>query len=492
MEVWSGTVAGTAAPSQGFSLIDPLSTGHCDIPKDAKLSLRSFVNPALVPYYARTGPALECHISESELAEWWKARLLCSICWDDDADELDESQPVQQCPTGLLLAVETRAAPNGCRNNVTDILIYGVLSLHSLKPNRPPTPPPSSSPSFRDLDPGNGNIISAPERELRIYAVTLCSALIEKAESLPSRPLSPEPASLNDTDHEPFAEFLPELRSPSPKRKRMANLFEAATEYHKKVRRKGGEAVAQLMSGSSSSSQFSSNPSFTRIKKEPDLNTIDAPGNTHRPRTLSISRITRVPKQPSPAPAAHTRAVNAGPRPLSVSSRRSTPAPPLKEQQQQEPQLSSSQKSMSSASPSEIIATNKALLTRTILTCMRLYGYHRNSRTGATSQLKRTPTVPDPDIDSPVIPTVTMESQSRPHSRPSTATTVSAVAAVPETDEDEDFKAMYHATYRAASFALRRYLKDAPGAGGDFVPVLERGKATDLVDNVLKLFCEAV
>ncbi|KAK2742985.1 hypothetical protein FQN55_007615 [Onygenales sp. PD_40] len=501
MEIWSGSITGISGLSQskGISLISPSPNGQCDLPKDAKLSIRSFVNPALVPYYARTGPALEVHIRDIESVEWWRSRLLSSIL--DDSDELDEPQPLQ-CPTGLLLAVE--ASPNGSRN-VTDILVYGVLSL-PMDSKRPPTPPPSSSPSFPYPEPDRET--TSPQRELRLYAVTLCSTLITKAQSLPSPPPSPTPASL--AEQEPFAEFLPDLHSPSPKRKRMASLFEAATEYHKKVRRKGGEAVAQLMARSSSSSASRlGNASFTKIKKEPDTG-VDML-KAHKPRTLSISRLTgAMARQPSPGPLAHIRGSNtARPRTSSMSnSRRSTPVPSIKDpalaQTGGRPMSSSQQNT--ATSPSEIIATNKALLIRTILTCMRLYGYHRTTKS-TTNPSKRG--VADPELDPPVVLGPMAESQPLSNSRPSTATTLLAQSTPPDSDEDEDFKAMYHATYRAASFALRRYLKDVPPCAGASlpvvdedaqsavsdsvlvsVPVLEKEKATDLVDGLLKLFCE--
>ncbi|KLJ07793.1 hypothetical protein EMPG_16736 [Blastomyces silverae] len=568
MEVWSGPVTGAGDLSHGKGislLVDPTLISHCALQKDARLSLRSFVNPTLIPYYARIGPALEVHIKDFKSIEWWKCRLLSGVGdEDEDADDrFDDSLPIQ-CPTGVLLAVETPqrrgSTTNTPNNDVTDILVYGVLGLPSLRSKRPPTPPPSSSPTFPDptLGDSNDNEGSAPERELRIHAVTLCSGLIAMAEALPSPPLSPDPGSLadnnddndnyhgNDYDNETYAEFLPEQRSPCPKRKRMASIFDAATEYHKKVRRKGGEAVAQLMSRSlsvmSSSGHQLSNSAITKIKKEPlDISSLDKGNNinnnsnssTHKPRMLSISRITKAPKQSSSAAplSAHVRdsSTNTGARPrtASVSSWRSTPGPFAPQQQQQQDRQIPPPPRLVYASPSETISANKALLTRTILTCMRLYGFHRNSRTNnpaaTSSQSKRAPLPESADVDSPVVlPTKTTmptqmpthaqtEKSSQSHSRPSTATTIPA-AASPDADEDEDFKAMYHATYRAASFALRRYLKDVTNVststgssvvaganglnntsseiGGIGVPVLERGKATDLVDGVLRLFCE--
>ncbi|OJD17540.1 hypothetical protein AJ78_02353 [Emergomyces pasteurianus Ep9510] len=544
METWSGLVTGTGDPSHGtsISLVDPSLTGQCTLPRDVKLTLRSFVNPTLVPYYARIGPALEVHIKDFESAEWWKSRLLNNVYDQDVGDNPNDSLPIQ-CPTGVLLTVEEpllRGATNGSGNKPTDILIYGMLSLPSLHSKRLPTPPPSSSPAFPELNQGNWNdneTSSLPERELRIYAVALCSALITKAEALPSPPLSPEPGSLvkndNDDDYnngnESFAEFLQDQLPPCPKRKRMANIFDAATEYHKNVRRKGGQAVSQLMSRSSSSlADQLSNSAITKAKKEPlDISSFDKGSSinnnrsTHKPRALSISKISRAPKQSSPATplSAHVRNFNASvgtrPRTSSVSSLRSTPVPCLP-QQQLDTQITPPQ--LTSTSPSEIIAANKALVTRTILTCMRLYGFHRNSRVGnpavAASQPKRAPlletdfdstiitpttpslaTIAEPLLRAPTPKSTQLQTQTKTNSRPSTANTM-PTAALPETDEDDDFKAMYHATYRAASFALRRYLRDTIiGSSGEVeegggVPVLEKEKATDLVDGILKLFCE--
>ncbi|EER40365.1 conserved hypothetical protein [Histoplasma capsulatum H143] len=430
MEVWSGPITGVGDISQvkGISLlVEPPLTGQCPLRKDAQLSLRAFVNPSLIPYYARLGPALKVCIKDFEMIEWWICRLLKGV-YDEHEDKdglLDGSLPIQ-CPTGMLLAVEE---PQRC------------------------------------------------------------------------------PSAATDGQH-----------------------FDAATEYHKKVRRKGGEAVAQLMSRRLSTvaavaAHQLPNSANMKIKKESsDIssyndNNISSKVIAHKPRTLSISRIMKVPKQPSPAtPRNSTSNIGARPRTANVSSRTSTPAT-LPPQQQQQQDTQKSQPQLTSASPTEIIATNKALLTRTILTCMRLYGFHRNSRTSnpvpATGQSKRSSQAATADADSLVVPPtkpamIPKESQS--HSRPSTAIFIPA-AVSPEIDDDDDFKAMYHATYRAASFALRRYLKDVPKgstatgnsvvAGEDglikashevtaaSVPILEREKATDLVDGLLRLFCEA-
>jgi hypothetical protein len=67
-----------------------------------------------------------------------------------------------------------------------------------------------------------------------------------------------------------------------------------------------------------------------------------------------------------------------------------------------------------------------------------------------------------------------------------------ALQPLSNTDEDE-FKAIYHATYRASTFALRKYLKEpAMTADGSrsIPPALEKAKAMTYIDGFLKLFCE--
>ncbi|PGH03061.1 hypothetical protein AJ80_08756 [Polytolypa hystricis UAMH7299] len=537
MEVWSGSIAlnSTCQSSlNGISLIDPSCSRHgqSELPKDAKLAVATRVNPALVPYYVRTGPTLEVHTSDYDTAEWLKERILCDGLWQEDADDCSELATTQ-CPVGLLLTVEDSRRDSTNANgpssrSVTEILVYGILSSPSLLSSpptkRPPTPPISSAPNSvtRDAEPH-----AQPEKELRLYAAPICTALITRAHNLPSPPRSPEPAdnTLPAIDQEPFAEFLPDIRSPSPKRKRMASLFDAAAEYHRRVRRNGGAAVAQLMAGSrpsssSSSSQLARSVSYPKVKKENDaeqtafnlsINSLSdsqssimntGSVNKHKPRTLSISRLRRVPSLQSPlTTAAQTptsRPNTPRSRALSVSSRRSTPVPLLREASSLASQVpldqsfaSSTTQDVVARSQSDIIATNKALLTRTILTCMRFYGFHRNSSKAGNSSSSSAP-----QARGNINPHA-------PETEPTETGTPVPVSTSPDADDDEEeFKAMYHATYRASSFALRRYFKgpvaDAMIASletglsspQDLGMVLEREKAMDVVDSVLKLFCE--
>lgn len=114
--------------------------------------------------------------------------------------------------------------------------------------------------------------------------------------------------------------------------------------------------------------------------------------------------------------------------------------------------------------PDIVVAENKNLITRTILTCMRLYGFHRANMRPALVGKPPGSALAEPEAD-----------------------VLGTTPAPGSTADDEEFKAMYHATYKAAAFALRRYLKQAPGLAPS---VLEREKAMTCIDELLRLFCE--
>lgn len=341
-----------------------------------------------------------------------------------------------QCPVGLLVAVDGPRRPvSGV--TMSDLLIYGVLSCTPAF-ERPPTLPVSSSS-------GNYDHIPSVKRELRIYAAPLAASLISKAQSLPSPPLSPTDTPNEDVQ---FAEFLPDFRSPSPKRKRVATLFESAAQHHRRVRQKGGEAVSQMMAGSQQSI-----PGIKRESEEPS-------GVGRAQRSKSVSGNINPGRQLDLRPGVS--------RPNSARGlhglRKSTPSAFLE---------STSGQRISSPHPPErdgsalqknadaIITENKNIITRTILTCMRLYGFNR-PRAGKHGAA---------DLDGQF-----EKDSGTPAPEGSMAASV----------EEDEFKSMYHATYRASTFALRKYLKES----SDRTPPLDKGKAMGYIDEFLRLFCE--
>ncbi|KAI9040928.1 uncharacterized protein KD926_007602 [Aspergillus affinis] len=469
MNVWSGALAlDSESQLQGLQLIDRSSSWQSDLSRDCTLGFRCFVNPALIPLYARVGPNLELHTTHLPTLQWLKGKLLGGV-WLDEED-LDKFQTIQ-CPVGFLVSI------SNCKTSAsttTDLLVHGVLSS-ATSFGRPPTPPTSSSP-------GSGELAGPTIRqELRIYATPLSASLISKAQCLPS----PDQTGALAGDGR-SAEFLPDIRSPSPKRKRVATLFETVAQHHRRVRQKGGEAVSQLMahSLSQSSQQQKQRQTGTRGVKEeseePNLLALDR-NASQRSRSLSVGTnlLSGKPLESRAEP----------PRPSSNRSharefalRRNTPIPfvesIVKGKREPSPALLSfegKQEPLSTPKDVEgIIMDNKNTITRTILTCMRLYGYNRTtSRSGGSSKPATGTNTPDEDSR------LTMDG-------------IPLSTSASGTDEDE-FKAMYHATYRASTFALRKYLKEPPADGDPskvLPPLLDKGKAMNYIDEFLRLFCE--
>ncbi|KAJ5806080.1 uncharacterized protein N7503_003682 [Penicillium pulvis] len=472
MNLWSGPIElGPGHQLEGIRLVDPTSHWQCDISKNTKLGLRSFVNPALIPLHARAGPNLELHTTNTQTSQWLQRKLSGAIWLTED--ELDLHQSLQ-CPVGLLVSVDgTSSKRTGVATS--DLLIYGVLS-NATSCTRPPTPPHSSP---NDTN-GRVNASAGKPYQLRIYAAPLSMLQLTQAQAFPS----PPPSSDGDRVPTP-AEFLPDISSPSPKRKRVATLFEVAAQHHRRVRQKGGEAVSQLMAPSRPLSS-SQNLQLLRVKREPEDETPSLPtlDRLVNGRSRSVSIGANMQRPGSTRSARATPGISADPQ-----KRAPTPNPFLDSKsrrvsQQMQPQslppVSAEDKIPSvpaspPKNPESIIAENKNLITRTILTCMRLYGFHRSNTRPSVGKSASGAIDPEPETSNVI-----------PAAEGLRAETPAPGASV----DDDEFKNMYHATYKAAAFALRKYLKDSAFSGGNAPLLLEKGKAMTCIDDILRLFCE--
>ncbi|CEL01622.1 hypothetical protein ASPCAL01202 [Aspergillus calidoustus] len=467
MDIWSGAISLDAQTQlTDLQFIDRTTSGQLDILRHSTLAFRNFVNPALIPLYARVGPNLELHTNDPRTSRWLKHKLLANI-WLEDED-LDRFQTIQ-CPVGFLVSLDGAIRPRSTGPTATDLLVYGILSTTTLY-ERPPTPPVSSSPALEDP------LYSIARQELRIYATPISGTLIARAAALPCQDDAGALAG-----HEQFAHFLPDLHSPSPKRKRVASLFESVAQHHKRVRHKGGEAVSQLMAQSlSQSPQQLQNLKVKRESEEPSLPILSKVAS-HQSRSLLISSNLN-PNKILDARTEHPRPSSNRGHAREFASKKCTPAPArLMETSTQggsvfSPAPLSSEGHEASTKPKDadtILSDNKNTITRTILTCMRLYGYNRSTRPLSSHNPPS-----HTDVDTPGGEVKEGDN--------------AALHSSSNTDEDE-FKAMYHATYRASTFALRKYLKEpAMSADGSrsIPPALEKAKAMTYIDGFLKLFCE--
>ncbi|KAJ5375451.1 hypothetical protein N7517_007457 [Penicillium concentricum] len=474
MNVWTGSIPlSLDSKLEGIRLVDPNSYWQSELSKESRLNLRSFVNPALIPLHARAGPNLELHTSHAGTSKWLQRKLTGALWLSEEDSTLQQSL---QCPVGLLVSVEGNTKSGNA--TPTSLLVYGVLSS-AASCTRPPTPPHSSPSEI----PGHRNTPQRAPYELRIYAAPLSTSRLTQAQAYPSPPPSnPDQPITNPR----CAEFLPDISSPSPKRKRVATLFEVAAQHHRRVRQRGGEAVSQLMAPSRPLSS-SQNLQTLRIKREPEE---DGPSLlsldrivSHRSRSVSIGAGLH---RPGSMRGRATPALNVDPQ-----KRAPTPNPFLDSGLRRGPQMSQGQGPSSlsfseekpvstpgspAKDPDAVIAENKNLITRTILTCMRLYGFHRATPNMRSASMSKPPggagAEPEPDVSG-----MTPAPEALRAETPAPGTT----------SDDDEFKAMYHATYKAAAFALRRFLKQTPGLAPS---VLEKEKAMTCIDELLRLFCE--
>lgn len=330
------------------------------------------------------------------------------------------------------------------RPRITELLIYG---------------------SVVDVGEGGGAVTtpwtgSMPVREVRVRALPLSSDLLWGRDGRgDSRcgvaPLSP--ASDGSGTGSPAAYFLPPFAGPpvastsARKRQRVVNLLDDAALRHKKVKRKGGVALAEAMGGidgrltlnqERSSSHGSMPRTVAKIEKEDTQSPFIEDSQYRRPSLES--RHSRSPSASSLQTTRHGR----------PPSRKG----PLAECKRSSLSRVDSIMTASDGSPvpeqeKTIEQRNKDALSRIIMAGMRLYGLQQKKKA----------------------------SKSRAASEvPSQAATLDVVAKGPAEVELDEYKLVYHQTLKGAAFALRRDIATA---------LLPPAVMREVADKLLAIFC---
>ena len=298
-----------------------------------------------------------------------------------------------QSPIGILVQV---LGDNiiGQSPKTTELLFYGTIAA----PTKGGLPtPPSSSPDL--LHAGMGDL-----PELRVHALPLSSDLLYRT-SLSA--VSPLPSA----KHDPHFIQSPIVSGPttteSPKRKR--DIFDEATQLQKKVRRKGGEGVA-----AAAGKAYDSQPAYTN-RRSLSIDTKITPLLDAKPHSAN-SILTR----PSSRQLSRSPSISSDVRPLSRKG--------LSDGHTKRSNLS--QVATASSQPEEptIESRNREALSRVVMTAMRMYG---------------------------------MEQRKKPKSRQGSAAPgmdvskqLSAEQAAEGVAKDEEYKLIYHQTFKGAILAL--------------------------------------
>ncbi|MCJ1259215.1 hypothetical protein MMC24_007051 [Lignoscripta atroalba] len=419
----------------------PLDPSQFCIGHGVSLHFLSCVDPARIPLYLSAGPSLEVYTGKEATEDWLSSIFLDAFSLTDkasvDADHPEAQRRSQypQSDVGILMKVEGECKAYHTGPRITEFLIYATISQDFRAKPRLPTPPRSSSPDSCGIVPLNGTTCHG-----MVYALPLSSELCYHASQYHG-PLSP---TSEDIDHKhpqflglPWNHPTSEHKSPR-KRQRMNSLFENATRLRKRIKGRGGKGFAEVMAGVERSAQQNMVP-FNVLGPESGKSTSVSAHQTTKqqaiPRTFGLSRAhsigslrdleeARPPSRSGGVSGIKRSALHRITSTTTLDGSSLAPEPFTGIEQQ-----------------------NKSMLTRVILTGMRLYGL----------QSKKRP------ISSPAI----SESDARP---------VSSHAV----GEDDEYKLVYHQTFKAASFTFRRHISSM---------IVRQDVMREAVDRLLAIFC---
>ena len=335
------------------------------------------------------------------------------------------SQLGRQSENGILLRVETgNEEEHGIQDVITEVLLYAAVTKTS---TTLPSPPVCSSSipneDFADASNQSGNMV-------KVYALPMCSSTVSRTKSLVEDSL-PTPVELQSTGQ---ACFLPHTHDPMrvtqpvpQKRQSMYTLFDDATKKRKKLKGRGGESISQTMAG------IDRLPSQHGLREKQEA----APTPQNDLRRKSLSRASSIPptfNQEYPRPTSSSGLLANGKR-SSLHLVESAISP------RDSPALSDVDSSHAQQ--------NKAAITKVIMAAMRLYGLQQKKKPPSKSQL------------------------------PSQVTLHNGTYAAVNEAEDE-YKLVYHQTFRAAMFTFRKHLNAL---------LISQEILRDVVDRLLTLFC---
>ncbi|KAF1970233.1 hypothetical protein BU23DRAFT_571025 [Bimuria novae-zelandiae CBS 107.79] len=420
-DIWSGDILlpdQTAVKDVCFASPKTASV----ILSTAPLRFLATVDTARIPLYLAAGPSLDVWTTSEDTQEWFSSMLLREPATVDTREWWTWARA--QSPMGILVQVQgDQLNPHGPR--ITEILLYGTIAAPA--PGALPTPPSSSPPHAHALPDGE------PLPELRVHALPLSSELLYKQTLPETAPPSPAlPAAESPISVEP--QFLPpfstsEQTPNSPKRKR--DVFDEAAQAQKRQRNEGGEGVAAAAAKAQESQR-----SFGH-RKSLSIDTKAFPYPDSRPQSAhALAR-------PSPRPLSRSPSIASDTRPL---SRKGVPDGHTK-------RSALSQVATVALQPEEPTteSRNKETLSRVVMAAMRMQGLQQRkrnkSRTGS------------------IAPGVNIEEQSSE-----------------EQAKDEEYKLIYHQTYKSAVLAFRKHMSSKPLHS-------QPDRLRDVVERLLTIFC---
>ena len=332
----------------------------------------------------------------------------------------------------MLLSVGYGAiGPHG-ENNLTELLLYAAVKRNVAEL---PTPFLSSSPA----PPGESSRTSphGDYLEVKVYALPLCSTIldyVDKAARL--APLTQEGLTTSKE-----AIFLPETPDSShlrqeahQKRPSLSSLFEDAKQKRRKLKGRGGESISKAMAEIDRPTTRHGLPSSLDQEESGTPPILQA-------RKVVTQSFSRSSSMMSVANAEFSRPVSRSGA-LANGKRSSL--------HRVESAISPRNSPILSDVDGDYAQENKAALTKVVMAGMRLHGLQQKKRVGKSSAVE---------------------------DRPNTAT---SIGDAPPFEAEDEFKLVYHQTFKAAMFAFRKHFN---------AQAINQGIMRDIVDRILSLFC---
>ena len=453
MEVWTGTITtdnssvnfrGSCRIVQGgVWLITSCSDvclwsnspySHNHVLQDTKLHYLSLVHVASIPLYLAAGPSLQLSSENEATTQWLSDELLSQGDISGQDGGMSTASWVYhgaQSDYGILLRVEYGEGTQPAENNITELLLYATTKSDFANL---PTRAPSSmlvSTGGSPTEPCNGGCLN-----VNVSALPLCSKIFDRIDNASELKST---HNLSTTPGE--AIFLPQngYQRQNPlgthqKRQSLSYLFDNAEQKRRKLKSRGGERISKAMANvDHAASRGDPRPGLA-------LEVVETPPIRHKGdstrRSLSrASSMMSITSSELPRPASRSGTLHGGKR-SSLHRVESATSP------HDSPMLTDVE--------SDIAQQNKAALTRVTMAGMRLHGLQPKKRSAKPLSVG---------------------------DRPNTATFTREVT--PSEVEDE-FKLVYHQTFKASLFAFRKSFN---------VAAISQDLMRDVVDTFLNMFC---
>lgn len=394
----------------------------------AKLRFLAIVEVEKIPLYIALGPSLQVSTNNEDTSNWFNETLLAQKeSFDQDGKAVDFwwKRFQRQSDYGILLKVEGQVSQKKAGYQATEILLYATATPKNASLPAAPTLSSTEHDEQSSTEPQNED-----DLKLELYALPLSSDIIthaRQASGLYSPPLEAEDGQLK-------GRFLPDFsadQSRRAKRQKISSLFEDATKQRKRKSR-GGESVAQAMAGLDGPTSQQGLPSVPPPDKNEPLQDTKA-GPAKRSSLSRASTVGSFASLDSQRPVSRSGVLANGKR-SSLHRVESATYP--------------REGSLASDPDNGFAEQNKSALTKIVMAGMRMHGL----------QQKKKPT----------------------KNLPKSNTTASAPATDATLDADDEYKLVYHQTFKASMFTFRAHVN---------VKLIGQEVMRDVVDRLLEMFC---